>query len=92
MRNVRKLLIVGGGVAALALVSVAAAIAGAQAIRGTVTADGSSTVGPFATAAAEGYQRKYPGARVTVGISGTGGGLKKFRRGPHPPLTTNELS
>jgi phosphate transport system substrate-binding protein len=78
MRNVRKLLIVGGGVAALALVSVAAAIAGAQAIRGTVTADGSSTVGPFATAAAEGYQRKYPGARVTVGISGTGGGFERF--------------
>jgi phosphate transport system substrate-binding protein len=78
MRNVRKLLIVGGGVTALALASVAVAIAGAQAIRGTVTADGSSTVGPYAQAAAEGFQRKYPGARVTVGISGTGGGFERF--------------
>ena len=78
MREIRKLLLVGGGAAAVALASVAAAVAGAQAIRGTVTADGSSTVGPFAVAAAEGFQRKYPGTRVTVGISGTGGGFERF--------------
>jgi phosphate transport system substrate-binding protein len=78
MREIRKLLLVGGGVAAVALASVAAAVAGAQAIRGTVTADGSSTVGPFAVAAAEGFQRKYRGTRVTVGISGTGGGFERF--------------
>jgi phosphate transport system substrate-binding protein len=78
MRNVRKLLIVGGGVTVLALAAVAAAVAGSSAIRGTITADGSSTVGPFAQAAAEGFQRQYPGARVTVGISGTGGGFERF--------------
>jgi phosphate transport system substrate-binding protein len=78
MRKVRKLLLVGGGTAAIALASVAAAVAGAQAIRGTVTADGSSTLGPFTSAAAESYQRKYSGARVTVGISGTGGGFERF--------------
>jgi phosphate transport system substrate-binding protein len=78
MRKVRKLLIVGGGVTVLALAAVAAGVAGSSAIRGTITSDGSSTVGPFAQAAAEGFQRQYPGARVTVGISGTGGGFERF--------------
>jgi phosphate transport system substrate-binding protein len=78
MRKVRKLLLVGGGTAAVALASVAAAVAGAQAIRGTITADGSSTLGPFTQAAAESFERKYSGARVVVGISGTGGGFERF--------------
>jgi phosphate transport system substrate-binding protein len=78
MRKVRKLLLVGGGTVAVALASVAAAIAGAQAIRGTITADGSSTLGPFTQAAAESFERKYSGARVVVGISGTGGGFERF--------------
>jgi phosphate transport system substrate-binding protein len=59
----------------------AAATAGVGALSGTVTADGSSTVGPYATAAAEGFQRKNKGARVTIGISGTGGGFERFCRG-----------
>ena len=79
--KIRKLLLVGGGVAAVALASVGAAVAGAQAIRGTVTADGSSTVGPLTQAAAEGFERKYAGARVVVGISGTGGGFERFCKG-----------
>jgi phosphate transport system substrate-binding protein len=73
-----RLLLVGGGVTAVALASVAAAVAGAQAIRGTVNADGSSTVAPFAQAAAEGFERKYSGANVLVGVSGTGGGFERF--------------
>jgi phosphate transport system substrate-binding protein len=76
--RIRRLLLVGGGVAAVALASVAAAVAGAQAIRGTVQADGSSTVAPFAQAAAESYERKYSSARVVVGVSGTGGGFERF--------------
>jgi phosphate transport system substrate-binding protein len=80
MRKVRRLLLVGGGVTAVALASVAAALAGAQAIRGSISSDGSSTVGPFTQAAAEGFQRKYSGTRVTVGISGTGGGFERFCR------------
>ena len=57
--------------------------AGAKApqLKGSVTADGSSTVGPWTTAAAEGYRKVQPGVRVTVGISGTGGGFEKFCRG-----------
>ena len=50
------------------------------ALSGTITADGSSTVGPYAIAAAEGFQKKNQGARVTVGISGTGGGFERFCR------------
>jgi phosphate transport system substrate-binding protein len=69
---------VGGGVALVALVSVAAAVAGVQAIRGTVNSDGSSTVAPFAQAAAESFERKYSGANVLVGVSGTGGGFERF--------------
>jgi phosphate transport system substrate-binding protein len=76
--RIRKLLLVGGGMAAVALASVAAAVAGGQAIRGTVTSDGSSTVGPFAQAGAETFERQYRGARVVVGISGTGGGFERF--------------
>ena len=63
-----------------AVVLTAAATAGVSALSGTVTADGSSTVGPYAIAAAEGFQKKNPNARVTVGISGTGGGFERFCR------------
>jgi phosphate transport system substrate-binding protein len=47
-------------------------------LSGTVKVDGSSTVAPIMMAAAEMYQVKEPKVRVTVGISGTGGGFKKF--------------
>ena len=43
-----------------------------------IKVDGSSTVYPITEAVAEEYQKKSPGIRVTVGISGTGGGFKKF--------------
>lgn len=44
--------------------------------------DGSSTVFPITEAVAEDFQRDHKGAvKVMVGISGTGGGFKKFCRG-----------
>ena len=46
----------------------------------TVAIDGSSTVYPITEAVAEDFQKK-TGVKVTVGISGTGGGFKKFCRG-----------
>jgi phosphate transport system substrate-binding protein len=47
-----------------------------------VKVDGSSTVYPVTEAVAEEFQKAKRGAiRVTVGISGTGGGFKKFCRG-----------
>ncbi|MBY8978004.1 PstS family phosphate ABC transporter substrate-binding protein [Rhodobacteraceae bacterium NNCM2] len=45
-----------------------------------VTVDGSSTVFPISEAMAEEFQLA-TGTRVTVGLSGTGGGFKKFCRG-----------
>ncbi len=50
----------------------------AEKLTGSVKLDGSSTVAPITTAAAELYMKQQPRVRVTVGISGTGGGFKKF--------------
>ncbi|MCX7667437.1 MAG: PstS family phosphate ABC transporter substrate-binding protein, partial [Atribacterota bacterium] len=43
--------------------------------------DGSSTVYLITEAVAEEFQKEYPDIKVVVGISGTGGGFKKFVRG-----------
>jgi phosphate binding protein len=43
--------------------------------------DGSSTVFPISEAVAEEFQIANPDVRVTVGISGTGGGFQRFCRG-----------
>jgi len=48
---------------------------------GLVKIDGSSTVFPITEAVAEEFQKASAGTKVTVGISGTGGGFKKFCRG-----------
>jgi phosphate transport system substrate-binding protein len=50
-------------------------------LSGSIRIDGSSTVAPFAQAAAEEFQAANPGVRVTVGTSGTGGGFEKFCAG-----------
>src|SRR5688572_25745477 len=47
----------------------------------TIKIDGSSTVYPITEAVAEEFQKENRGTKVTVGISGTGGGFKKFVRG-----------
>lgn len=66
--------------AALVLAAVSASgLAQAQAL---VKVDGSSTVYPITEAVAEDFQKsKKNSIRVTVGISGTGGGFKKFCAG-----------
>ncbi|MBW4626529.1 MAG: PstS family phosphate ABC transporter substrate-binding protein [Brasilonema octagenarum HA4186-MV1] len=49
---------------------------------GTISIDGSSTVYPVTEAVAEDFQKQKQGkVKVTVGISGTGGGFKKFCAG-----------
>jgi len=50
-------------------------------LSGTIRIDGSSTVAPFAQAAAEEFQAQNPNVRITVGTSGTGGGFEKFCAG-----------
>ncbi len=51
------------------------------ALSGTISSDGSSTVGPLTEAAAELFMTENTGVQVTVGTSGTGGGFKKFCEG-----------
>ncbi|REJ85625.1 MAG: phosphate ABC transporter substrate-binding protein PstS family protein [Acidobacteria bacterium] len=55
--------------------------AGGDSLEGTVSVDGSSTVFPITEAVAEEFRGVAPDVRVTVGISGTGGGFKKFGAG-----------
>ena len=50
-------------------------------LSGKVRLDGSSTVFPISEAVAEEFGAVEPGVRVTVGVSGTGGGFKKFIAG-----------
>jgi phosphate transport system substrate-binding protein len=51
-------------------------------VKGTITADGSSTVGPYTIAGAELFSRAgAKNVRITVGISGTGGGFQRFCEG-----------
>ncbi len=50
-------------------------------LSGTVSIDGSSTVFPITEAVAEEFGKVQPRVRVTVGISGTGGGFKKYAIG-----------
>jgi len=65
-------------VALMALLGLAPTVARAQ----IVQIDGSSTVFPVTEAVAEEFQKVKKGKiKVTVGISGTGGGFKKFCRG-----------
>src|SRR5438876_10191801 len=63
-------------------ISAAAFAAPALAQGKIVKIDGSSTVYPITEAVAEDFQKAKKNAiKVTVGISGTGGGFKKFCRG-----------
>lgn len=50
-------------------------------LTGVVSLDGSSTVFPVSEAVAEEFLAVQPRVRVTVGVSGTGGGFQKFAAG-----------
>ncbi len=50
-------------------------------LSGTIKIDGSSTVYPITEAVAEEFRKVAPKVNVTVGVSGTGGGFKKFAIG-----------
>ncbi len=54
---------------------------GGDSLDGRIRIDGSSTVYPITEAIAEEYRSEQPDVRVTVGVSGSGGGFKKFTRG-----------
>ena len=50
-------------------------------LSGEIVIDGSSTVYPVTVAAAEDFRKLHPEVQIPVGISGTGGGFKKFTAG-----------
>jgi phosphate transport system substrate-binding protein len=50
-------------------------------LSGTIAIDGSSTVFPFAQAAAEQFMAENPDVKITVGQAGTSGGFEKFCAG-----------
>lgn len=82
----------------LALASAAWLVAGSSAAAQVVKIDGSSTVYPISEAVAEEFQKAKRGkVKVTVGISGTGGGFNKFCRGETDiadasrPITASEM-
>ena len=67
----------------LGLLIASTGFAGSPTLKGTVKVDGSSTVFPITEAVAEefGKVKEHRRVRVTVGVSGTGGGFKKFLAG-----------
>ena len=92
--RIERLLLVLAMVASLAFVVAAcgddeddggggagAASESSEELSGTIRIDGSSTVFPFAQAAAELFNEEQSGVQITVGQSGTGGGFEKFCAG-----------
>ena len=86
---------------AIALLSVAASApqSGSQlaTLKGEIRVDGSSTVYPITEAVAEDFSKAAKGVRTTVGVSGTGGGFKRFCKGETDisdasrPITKSEV-
>ncbi len=78
-RDVKRRVV--GGVALCIPFFLIGCAGGGRAKPATVRVDGSSTVFPITEAVAEEFQKLHRDIRVTVGISGTGGGFKKFCAG-----------
>jgi phosphate transport system substrate-binding protein len=71
--------IIGFAASVAAIALAAAGCGGGDSGGGIIEADGSSTVGPFTTKAAEDFRRAVDSdVEITVGISGTGGGFERF--------------
>ncbi|WP_283138381.1 PstS family phosphate ABC transporter substrate-binding protein [Rhizohabitans arisaemae] len=71
----------GGSGAAPAAGDASRPAAESDRLSGEIKSDGSSTVGPLTTAAAELFAEGSPRVRISVGTSGTGGGFEKFCAG-----------
>jgi phosphate transport system substrate-binding protein len=81
MNNPFKPLAMVLATSALALALAPQSTAQAEALRGTIVIDGSSTVYPITEAAAAAFRKEYPNVNITVAVSGTGGGFKRFAVG-----------
>lgn len=77
----KKTMATFGSIAGLGLVLGAMAPASAAPLSGRIQIDGSSTVYPITEAVAEEFRDEHPNVRVTVSVSGTGGGFKRFTVG-----------
>jgi phosphate transport system substrate-binding protein len=66
-------------------------------LQGRIEIDGSSTVEPISSVAEEMFGEEHPNVRITVAISGTGGGFKRFTQGEidisdaSRPITASEF-
>jgi phosphate transport system substrate-binding protein len=89
VKSTKFIAVLGTGVLALGIAacgsddssSGTASGASSEQLSGSIKIDGSSTVFPFAQAAAELFNEDQPDVRITVGQSGTGGGFEKFCAG-----------
>lgn len=79
--NKRNLVLVASALVGLGSAALSASAQSNKNLRGTIKIDGSSTVYPITEAVAEEFAKEAPRVRVTVGISGTGGGFKRFVAG-----------
>lgn len=77
----RKILVLVGGILLVLALSECGSRNDQGTVEGEVRIDGSSTVYPITEAVAEEFRLDEPRVRVTVGVSGTGGGFNKFGRG-----------
>jgi phosphate transport system substrate-binding protein len=80
MKTAWHLLIVAAGLGGLTVLPSAGGAQG-RPLSGEIKADGSSTVYLITEAMATHFKKQHPDVRITVGISGTGGGFKKFAAG-----------
>lgn len=87
--SLRRTLVPAASIAALALALSACGgnsnastdSAASNGATGSISIDGSSTVGPMSKVAAELFNEDNPDVKITVGESGTGGGFEKFCAG-----------
>lgn len=81
IRRLNSLAVKSFAVLAFSIAATGSAHSAVPDLKGTVKVDGSSTVFPITEAVAEEFQKVNRGVNVTVGVSGTGGGFKKFIAG-----------
>jgi phosphate transport system substrate-binding protein len=80
MKHAMSIFLVGVGLF-IALAALRTDATAGEKITGEIKADGSSTVYLITEAMATSFKKLHPGVNITVGISGTGGGFKKFIAG-----------
>lgn len=76
MANIKKVFLIAASI--VLTLSLSACGGNKSSLSGVVKIDGSSTVGPITQVVAEEFKIDNPDVDVAVGVSGTGGGFKKF--------------